>query len=77
MINHLVIWYNPNKNIYYYRFVTSDYAKYEVGYENQYGHVVILVIDNVYREQYVIKKYLSIRKMVLTPIIEFLQKLNR
>ena len=77
MINHLVIWYNPNKDIYYYRFVTSDYVNYKIGYKNQYGHVVILVIDNVYREQYVIKKYLSIRKMVLTRLIAFLQKLNK
>lgn len=70
----IIIWHNEKKNDYYYKSI-HDYSfkKYYTGYENQYGHRVILVIQNIYLE----KSRKSIKKMVLTPIIAFLQKINK
>lgn len=51
----IVIWYNPNKNIYYYRKVKGGYQDYYVGYKNQYNHEVVLLID-VYEDLIAYKK---------------------
>ena len=69
----IVVWYNPHKKTYYYRFVSGFYAKYEVGYKNQYDHEVILVID--LNQKYYLKD--SLLKRVLTKLISFLQNINK
>lgn len=68
----LVIWFNKNKNSYYYKFVSGFYCKYEVGYVNQYDHEVIMIID-VYND---LLKKVSLKKRVITKLISFLQKFN-
>lgn len=80
----LLIFYNPHKKAYYHKFIKSYCKEYCVGYKNQYNHEIIYLIDNVYTEQIVLKKNLSIRYLVLTPMIsllkkltEFLQKINK
>lgn len=43
----LVIWYNPNKDIYYYRIVRGIFYErydYKEGSVNNYGHVIVLII---------------------------------
>lgn len=67
----LVVWYDPNKNLYYYKLVYDFSKKYHVGFKNQYNHEVILTID-VYKE--LIYKCPFIKK-VLRKIISFLHKI--
>lgn len=69
----IVIWYNQNRGVYYYRYVFDSFKRYYPGYVNQYSHVVIMVID-VYKE--LIYKP-SLKKRVLSRLIYFLQKINR
>lgn len=66
----IVIWYNPNKRIYYYKLVWGFYANYYVGYRNQFNHEVVLIIDRV---DIKIKKD-PLKTRVLTGIINYLQK---
>ena len=43
----IVVWYNPNKDIYYYRIVRGIfYERYDYvpGAVNNYGHVIVVVI---------------------------------
>ena len=73
----LILWHNLNKDTYYHKFVEGTYTKYYVGMKNQYNHVVVDVIEHSDFQPVIEKKYVSIRKMVLTPIIAFLQKINK
>ena len=68
MYFHVVVWYNPNKDSYYYRKYSTFSQVYDVGYTNQYGHEVILVIDLLYREK------IPLKKRILNSLISFLQK---
>ena len=55
----LVVWYNPNKNTYYYRVVRGFfYERYEYkeGSINNYGHVIVLVIP-VYKIELITLPY--------------------
>lgn len=70
----IVIWYNPNKNTYYFKYVNNIFDLYYVGKKNQYNHIVILVI-NLYKENIICKQ--SILKRVLNKIICFLQNIYR
>lgn len=74
-MKQLIIWHKPKDDSYYYRIVNGTYSQYRVGFKNQYEHVIVLVIDDIwYREPQ--KK--SIKKKVLTSSISFLQnKLNK
>ena len=75
MVNYryIVVWYNKNKEDYYYKKVKGTYAKYEKGYINQYNHEVILVID--IRELYV-KKRTNIKSKVVNRLIRVLKKIE-
>ena len=73
----LVIWYNRNKNCYYYKFVSILKRGYHVGYINQYNHEIVLIITSKEVQPVIIKNYISIRKAILTPLIKFLQWLNQ
>ena len=70
MNRKIIIWYNPNKEKYYYKLVWGFYARYRIGYKNQYNHVVILIIDRV--DIKIAKEPLKTR--VLTRIINYLQR---
>lgn len=74
-MKQLIVWHKPKDDSYYYRIVNGTYAEYRVGFQNNYGHEVCLIIDDIwYREP--TKK--SIKKRVLTNSISFLQnKLNK
>lgn len=77
MFDKLYVWHNLNNDTYYYKVNSGTYKNYKVGDRNSYNHVLILIVENEVLKPVIIKQYVSIRKMVLTPIIEFLQKLNR
>lgn len=72
MYNKIIIW-KKKDNTYYYREVSGFYANYHIGYENQYGHEVILIIDHF--KDYV--RPISFRKRAIKKVISFLQKLDK
>lgn len=70
MCKILIVWFNPNKNTYYYKIVWGWYANYYIGYRNQYNHVVVLIIDKI---EFRIPKE-PLKRRVLTRIINYLQR---
>lgn len=63
----LVVWKKDNDN-YYFRFVNGMYCKYDIGYCNQYGHEVILIVDTPYTKQY------NFRQKLIMNIVSFLNR---
>ena len=67
--NKLVIWYNPNKDVYYYKKYVTLYQELKVGFKNGYGHEVCLVIPvdfKIHKEK--------LRKRLIKRLIAFLEK---
>ena len=73
----LVVWYNRNKNYYYYRFVSVIRREYRIGYVNQYNHQIVLIISSKDVQPIVIKKYVSIRKGLCELLVHFFTWLGR
>ena len=73
----LIVWYNKNKNCYYYRFVSIKKREYKIGYVNQYNHEIVLIISSKEVQPIVIKKYVSIRKSLCEIFIRFFEWLGR
>lgn len=73
----LVIWYNRNKDCYYYRFLSILPKVYRVGYVNQYNHEIVLLISSKEVQPVVIKKYISIRKGLCEILIRFFSWLGK
>lgn len=71
MFKKIVVWFNPNKKSYYYKIVHDYFNRYEVGYENQYSHKIILVID-IYKD---LVHKTPLKTKVIKRLIRFLQKL--
>lgn len=69
----IIVWYNPKKNVYFYKIIYNFWDRYYEGYVNQYGHICILIID-IYKD--LIYKE-PLRKMVLKKFISFLQKIYK
>jgi len=70
-IEVIVIWHNKEKKKYYYRRVSGHYTKYYIGYNNQFGHEVILVIDIIDKDyQY------SRKTRIIDKIISWLNKVK-
>lgn len=72
MKRYIIVWRKPD-NTYYHRKVNGFYTNYQIGYENQYNHKIVDIIDFYIEYQ----KPMSLRKRVLTNTISFLQKLQR
>lgn len=68
----IVVWFNPNKNEYYYKIVKGYYRKYNINDKNRYGHVIILTIP-LYKLFYKV----PIRRKVITKVISFLQYIEK
>ncbi len=64
----LVVWYNPSKDLYYYKIVSILYSNKE-GYTNSYGHKIVLMIPITFQ----IKGH-SLRKRIIRYIIAFLER---
>lgn len=76
----LVVWYNPNKNIYYYRFVRGIFYEsysYDVGQTNSFGHIIVLVISYDELKLNLSHKYsyTTLKTRTLSRLISFLKKL--
>ncbi len=71
----LIVWHNLNKDTYYYKFITGCYTNYFIGYKNQYNHEIILIVESPYLQP--IKEYVSLKRVLLTPIVKFLKFLLR
>lgn len=69
----LIVWYNPNKKEFYYKVICNIVTNYEEGFVNQYGHIVVLVID-IYKD--LIYKE-PLRNKVIRKFISFLHKLEK
>ena len=72
----IVVWQTPTKL--YYKVVKGTYKNYYVGYENQYSHKVILVID-LYKDfnVYFYKRRRSFKCIVVKYLKHLLNILER
>lgn len=75
-MHNIIVWKKPNGE-YYYRVYEYFYGKYYVGYKNGYDHEVILIIPGIYYYRVKPSIFRKIKKMLLTKLISFLEKLNR
>lgn len=68
----LIVWYNPNKDIYYHRIINGSYIEqnYCLGAKNSYGHEIVHKIDGF--DFY--KKKIPIKKRVVRKTIKILRK---
>ena len=66
----IIVWYNPNKEVYYYRVVKCNYVEYTVGFKNSYNHEIVLVIDDFFVQH----NHYSLKKRLIKKIIRFLDK---
>lgn len=64
----IVVWHNCNKDCYYYRkYLILPYC-YDIGYKNNYGHEIVLIIDLTGYEK------VDRKKVFIKRIIRFLNK---
>lgn len=66
----IVIWYNPNKDNYYYRKYVCLNSYFDVGYKNNYGHEIVLIIDLTGHEK------IDRKKILINRLIRFLKKIE-
>ena len=66
----LIIWRKPD-NTYYWRVIKKNY-NYYVGFINQYGHEVILIVD-IFKNFFYKEK---IKNVVIKKLISFLHRLE-
>jgi hypothetical protein len=73
---YIVIWQTSQKL--YFKIVKGTYKKYYVGYENQYSHKIIFIIDINKEINYpYIKKRFSIKDIIIKYLKTCLKKLER
>ena len=65
----IVIWKRRDSSL-YYRVVRGTYKNYFIGYENQYHHKVVFIINNVY----ISNKDYSFKAKCKNRIIRYLQR---
>lgn len=68
----IIVYYNPNRDCYYFRTVRCYYRNYEVGEKNQYGHEVILIIDI----DVLTSSSMSLKEKLITRFILFLERIK-
>lgn len=74
-MSKLVVWYVPKKNYYYYKIINGGYRNYHVGLKNSYDHEIIIVVDDIYLEQYKVSKFTQLKRRLKRKLISFLEKL--
>lgn len=67
--NKIVVWHNQKNDSYYYKIVRGIIQRYYVGFKNQYGHKIVLIIEC----DFMIKKE-KLKKKLIKRIISFLEK---
>ena len=70
---YLVVWYNPNKNCYYYKLLKFNNNDYYVGFVNQYNHIVVL-IDKIQFE-YSKRLTIPLKTRMKRSMISFIDKI--
>ena len=80
-MKRLIVWYNPNKNVYYYKVVRGIYYErydYVVGSVNNYGHVIVLVVDlkELLPTSYVSLYRSGLKHHVVSSLISLLKKID-
>lgn len=45
MLYRIIVFKNKNNDTYYYKVLSGYYHHYYIGYQNQFNHEVILIID--------------------------------
>ena len=66
----VVIWYNPNNNSFYYRKYSFLTNRYEIGFKNNYGHEVVLIIDLTSHER------ISLKRRIVDKLIYHLKNIR-
>lgn len=69
----LVVWFNTNKQEYYYRLLKSNLSDYHVGFVNQYNHIVVLV-DTI-EFQYSKRLNVPVKTRIKKSMISFIEKI--
>lgn len=70
----LVVWKRLD-NTYYARQVRGTYGSYEIGFKNQYGHEVVLVVDLQNSNDLPLwKKYIDCRRYFLNRLEKFFEE---
>ena len=80
-MKRLVVWYNPQKETYYYKIVRGFFYEnydYVVGAVNSYGHTIVLIIElnEVFFKS--VKPFypiVSMKDKIIKKLIFFLKKL--
>lgn len=81
----IAVFYNPNKDIYYSKLLKSAfwYSEYEVGYINQYGHIIVCMfyisdngklINCKSIHDYFDNCDISLKERLVRKLIEFLER---
>ena len=73
MYKYLYVWYNPNKDIYYYKLLNHLHPDYYIGYINQYNHRLVLQ-DKIVIEKSNYFSIYNLKKRDMRNIIRFLEK---
>lgn len=73
----IVIWFNPNKKIYYHKIVKNSLGRYFVGMTNQYDHEVVLLIPLEDCFITFSQRIRRILKRFFKTIISFLEKIYK
>lgn len=76
----VIVWYNPNKDIYYHRLIKCHYAEanytYEIGSLNSYNHVIVDIIPlSEYLVDYDYNYFVHLKRKTINKCISFLKKL--
>ena len=67
---HIIVWYNPNKDSYYYRKAYYLSNEREIGFKNNYGHEIVLIIDLCNNEK------ISLKRRIIDRLIMFLKSIR-
>lgn len=75
MKQFIIVWHNCKNNTYYYKISKLTYFNYCVGYSNQYGHVVVLIIP--FNSMSFLDRLKQFVKKSIKRLIRFLDKLQK
>lgn len=72
---YIIVW--QTRNNLYYKVVKGTYKKYYIGYENQYSHKIIFIIDLYHDLNIFYKKRFSFKMFIIKHLRDLLNILER
>lgn len=72
MNNTIIVWYNPNKQKIYHKFVKGTGYSYHIGDYNSYGHCIIYIIK-LYKEVRPVK--IKLKERIIIALLKELNKI--